>query len=108
MFGYVPTWFLNWDYRKQMIMHELLSFDADIVCLQEVEANQFETYFKPQMRMRGGYEGAFSPKSRARTMSEWDRNYVDGCATFFKADRYGFCLLESQAGCVDTRWKRRC
>jgi CCR4-NOT transcription complex subunit 6 len=88
MFGYVPSWFLNWDYRKQLILHEILSYDADIVCLQEVESSQFDQYFKPQLRMRGGYDGVFSPKSRARTMSEWDRSYVDGCATFFKADKY--------------------
>lgn len=87
-FGYVPSWFLNWEYRKQLIIHEILSYDADIVCLQEIESGQFEQYFKPQLRMRGSYDGVFSPKSRARTMNDWDRSYVDGCATFFKADRY--------------------
>lgn len=88
MFGYVPSWFLNWEYRKQLIIHEILSYDADIVCLQEVESSQFEQYFKPQLRMRGGYDGIFSPKSRAKTMNEWDRTFVDGCAIFFKADRF--------------------
>lgn len=88
MFGYVPSWFLNWDYRKQLILHEILSYDADIVCLQEVETSQYEQYFKPQLRMRGGYDGVFSPKSRARTMSDWDKSFVDGCATFFKADKF--------------------
>lgn len=88
MFGYVPSWYLSWDYRKQLILHEILSFDADIVCLQEVESSQFDQYFKPQLRMRGGYDGIFSPKSRAKTMAEWDRAFVDGCATFFKADKY--------------------
>ncbi len=88
MFGYVPSWFLGWEYRKQVIIHEILSYDADIVCLQEIETSQFEQYFKPQLRMRGGYDGIFYPKSRARTMSEWDRSFVDGCATFFKADKF--------------------
>jgi CCR4-NOT transcription complex subunit 6 len=88
MFGYVPSWFLNWEYRKQVIIHEILSYDADIVCLQEVSSSQFEQYFKPQLRMRGGYEGFFNPKSRSKTMSEWDRQFVDGCATFFKADKF--------------------
>ena len=88
MFGYVPSWYLSWDYRKQLIIHEILSYDADIVCLQEVESSQFEQYFKPQLRMRGGYDGIFSPKSRAKTMGEWDRAFVDGCATFFKADKF--------------------
>lgn len=88
MFGYVPSWFLNWEYRKQVITHEILSYDADVVCLQEVEASQFDAYFKPQLRMRGGYDGFFYAKSRAKTMSDWDRTFVDGCALFFKADRF--------------------
>lgn len=87
MFGYVPSWFLNWEYRKQLIIHEILSYDADIVCLQEVELGQFENYFQPTLKMRGGYDGIFSPKSRAKTMSEWDKPFVDGCATFFKSSK---------------------
>ena len=34
MYGYVPSWALLWEYRKQMILHEVLSYDADIICLQ--------------------------------------------------------------------------
>ena len=34
MYGYVPSWALVWEYRKQMILHEILSYDADIICLQ--------------------------------------------------------------------------
>lgn len=88
MYGYVPAWFLSWEVRKQMILHEILSYDADIVCLQEVEANQFEQFFKPQLRMRGNYDGIFAAKSRARTMNDWDKSFVDGCAIFFKIERY--------------------
>lgn len=36
MYGYVPSWALIWDYRKQMILHEILSYDADIICLQVI------------------------------------------------------------------------
>jgi CCR4-NOT transcription complex subunit 6 len=53
-----------------------------------VEANQFEQYFKTQLRMRGSYDGIFYPKSRAKTMNDWDRTFVDGCAIFFKSDRF--------------------
>lgn len=34
LFGYVPSWFINWEYRKQLVVHEILSYDPDIVCLQ--------------------------------------------------------------------------
>ena len=53
-----------------------------------MEANQFEQYFKAQLRMRGSYDGIFYPKSRAKTMNDWDRTFVDGCAIFFKSDRF--------------------
>ena len=53
-----------------------------------MEANQFEQYFKTQLRMRGSYDGIFYPKSRAKTMNDWDRTFVDGCAIFFKSDRF--------------------
>lgn len=48
---------------------------------------QFDQFFRPSLRMHG-YEGVFAPKSRARTMSDWDRNFVDGCATFWKIDQF--------------------
>lgn len=38
--------------------------------------------------MRGSYDGFFYPKSRAKTMNDWDRTFVDGCAIFFKSDRF--------------------
>lgn len=63
--------------------HFVLLRYAVIVCgLQEVETDQFNSFFYPELT-RQGYEGIFSPKSRARTMAERDRKYVDGCAIFF-------------------------
>lgn len=34
LYGYTPVWALEWDYRKELIMSEVLSYNADIVCLQ--------------------------------------------------------------------------
>jgi len=67
-------------------MQEIKNFDADIISLQEVETEQFYHYFQPQLSA-AGYEGIFSPKSRAKTMSENERRHVDGCAIFFKTDK---------------------
>lgn len=52
-----------------------------------METDQFYNFFKPELK-NDGYEGIFSPKSRAKTMSENDRKYVDGCAIFFRANKY--------------------
>jgi hypothetical protein len=61
----------------------LFNFSADIISLQEVETDQFYHFFQPELR-REGYEGVFSPKSRAKTMNEMERKHVDGCAIFYR------------------------
>ena len=53
---------------------------------QEVETEQFYKYFLPELK-KEGYDGIFSPKSRAKTMSESERKHVDGCAIFYKTDK---------------------
>lgn len=54
------------------------------VSFQEVETDQFYNFFLPELK-QDGYDGIFSPKSRAKTMSESERKYVDGCAIFFRS-----------------------
>jgi mRNA deadenylase 3'-5' endonuclease subunit Ccr4 len=34
MYGYTPSWALSWEYRKELILQEILAYSADIVCLQ--------------------------------------------------------------------------
>ena len=43
---------------------------------------------------RDGYEGIFSPKSRAKTMSENDRKHVDGCAIFYRTSKFTLIKVE--------------
>jgi CCR4-NOT transcription complex subunit 6 len=33
-YGYTPSWALSWDYRKDLLLQELLNYSADIICLQ--------------------------------------------------------------------------
>ena len=87
MYGYTPSWALAWDYRKEFILQEILSYGADICCLQEVEMGQFDDYFEPKLK-QSDYEGIFWPKSRARTMRDDERRHVDGCATFYNTRVY--------------------
>ena len=58
-------------------------------CLQEVQANAFDDYFHPQLQ-REGYEGLYKRKTR-ESMSD-DPSTIDGCAIFYRSDR--FSLLE--------------
>jgi CCR4-NOT transcription complex subunit 6 len=93
MYGYTPSWALAWEYRKEFILQEVMSYSADICCLQEVDAEQYEDYFLHHLSQQE-YEGVYWPKSRARTMRDEERRRVDGCATFFKASKYA--LIEKQ------------
>jgi len=34
LYGYCPSWALNWEYRKKSIMQEILGCNADIISLQ--------------------------------------------------------------------------
>lgn len=36
LYGYCPSWALNWEYRKKAIMQEILSCNADIISLQVI------------------------------------------------------------------------
>lgn len=86
MYGYTPQWALNWDHRKDEILKQIVESGAHIVCLQEVDDEQYHAFFLPALEARG-YDGAFNPKTRARTMNTDERKRVDGCATFWKTDK---------------------
>ena len=93
LYGYTPSGALSWDYRRSLILQELHHNDADIVCLQEVDRESFDEFFRRELALKD-YKGVFWPKSRAKTMSEKEAKLVDGCATFFKAKKYH--LLDKQ------------
>lgn len=87
LYGYTPSWALAWDYRKELILHEITSYGADIICLQEVDKENYDNYFTPQL-LEKGYEGVFWPKSRSRTMNDTEQKAVDGCASFYKSSMF--------------------
>jgi CCR4-NOT transcription complex subunit 6 len=91
--NWCPSWALAWSYRKSRILKEIIAHEPDIVCLQEVEAEQLEVYFQPELSSRG-YQCRFQPKSRARTMDEIAKKTVDGCVTFWKRELFSLVAEE--------------
>lgn len=93
LYGYTPSNALQWDYRRDVILESLRAQDADILCLQEVDSETMTEFLSPKLSY-DGYKGFYWQKTRAKTMHQQDRNTVDGCATFYKSDKY--ILLEKQ------------
>lgn len=85
MYPYTPIWALQWEYRKHRILAELVSYNADIICLQEVQSSAFEEFFHPSLSAVG-YEGLYKRKTRENPGE--DVNGIDGCAIFYRADRF--------------------
>jgi CCR4-NOT transcription complex subunit 6 len=85
-YGYTPSAALAWETRRKLILGELTQRNADIVCLQEIDQDSFNEYFREQLA-HYDYKGVFWPKSRARTMAEREAKLVDGCAIFYKNNK---------------------
>ncbi|KAG6811599.1 hypothetical protein H0H92_006661 [Tricholoma furcatifolium] len=93
LYGYTPAWALTWDYRKELVLTELMNHNSDFLCLQEVDIAAYEDYFLQHLK-GNDYEGFHWPKSRYKTKKDTERRQVDGCATFYKASKYK--LVEKQ------------
>lgn len=89
VYPYCPLWALSWSYRRNNLLREILSYQADVVCLQEVQGDHFEDFFQPQMSLNG-YDGIFKHKTRESFGA--NPKAIDGCAVFYKKDR--FALME--------------
>lgn len=93
LFKYTPSWALEWEYRRNSLKEEIIRYDTDIICLQEVETRTFYEFWMPIMTQLG-YKGLFFSKTRSKTMSELESKKVDGCATFYRASKFN--LIQKQ------------
>ncbi|CAN0879242.1 Carbon catabolite repressor protein 4 homolog 1 [Linum grandiflorum] len=84
-YAYCPSWALSWAYRRQNLLREIVGYRADIVCLQEVQNNHFEEFFAPELD-KHGYQALY--KRKTNEVYSGTPNIIDGCATFFRRDRF--------------------
>jgi len=61
-----------------MILHELLEYKADVLCLQEVDVMIFDTFLRPSLGVMG-YRGYFGKKMSLQK---------EGCAIFWSAYKF--------------------
>ncbi|WOL04200.1 carbon catabolite repressor protein [Canna indica] len=84
-YSYCPSWALSWPYRRQNLLREIVGYHADILCLQEVRYDHFEEFFAPELD-KHGYQALY--KKRTSEVYSGNPNAIDGCATFFRRDRF--------------------
>lgn len=73
MFPYCKNEYLDAEYRAQLVVEELLAYDADVILLQECDRRTFELYYNPILSILGNYNGHYTNKSSGVS---------EGCATF--------------------------
>ncbi|XP_057548292.1 carbon catabolite repressor protein 4 homolog 1-like [Amaranthus tricolor] len=76
-----PQWALTWEYRRKNLLDEIMLYDADILCLQEVQSDHFKNFFKPELE-KYGYSAVY--KKRIREVYTGNGYTTDGCAIFFR------------------------
>eukprot|EP00195_Chlamydomonas_chlamydogama_P016392 CAMPEP_0202900342 /NCGR_PEP_ID=MMETSP1392-20130828/11166_1 /ASSEMBLY_ACC=CAM_ASM_000868 /TAXON_ID=225041 /ORGANISM="Chlamydomonas chlamydogama, Strain SAG 11-48b" /LENGTH=568 /DNA_ID=CAMNT_0049586715 /DNA_START=168 /DNA_END=1874 /DNA_ORIENTATION=- len=80
-----PAWSLHWHYRKKNLLRELLTYKADILCLQEVQSDHYLEFWAPELQ-KAGYVAIYKKKT-AEIYTD-NKYAIDGCATFFRRDRF--------------------
>ncbi|XP_075211300.1 2',5'-phosphodiesterase 12 [Lycorma delicatula] len=78
LFSYCPRYALTLDYRKQLFIKEIIGYNADVLCLQEVDEKVFNHYLDPTLSQLD-YIGCYSQKGG--TVRE-------GVACFFLNERF--------------------
>lgn len=70
---------IQWNYRRERIVKQLLRLNCDILCLQEVQADHLQDFLGPRLA-EAGYQYVFKCKTGGK---------VEGCAIFWKKDVFG-------------------
>ncbi|KAK9271080.1 hypothetical protein L1049_026669 [Liquidambar formosana] len=81
MYSYCPAWALAWEYRRHNLLQEIIGYDADILCLQEVQSDHFENFFKPELT-KCGYSVVY--KKKTKEVYTANQYIIDGCAIFYR------------------------
>ena len=84
-YPYVDTSILDRKRRMPLLLHEILSYQADIICLQEVDEHMWRRCFYPALK-QAGYQGYWSGKS-AFGMTE-------GCAMLWSLHRFSSISID--------------
>ncbi|XP_078601372.1 nocturnin-like [Branchiostoma floridae x Branchiostoma japonicum] len=93
-----PPAALNWDVRKFRILEEILTYDSDVLCFQEVD--HYHDFLEPALNSLG-YRGLFYPKPDSPALYCPNNNGPDGCALFLKKEK--FSLVDADGIVLSSR-----
>ena len=77
LYPYCPQYALSMDYRKSLILKELMGYHADVICLQEVDKSVYVQDLIPSLRVLN-YDGVYNAKNDLR----------EGLAIFYNEERF--------------------
>ncbi|XP_034481423.1 2',5'-phosphodiesterase 12 [Drosophila innubila] len=77
LFPYCAASALKIDYRKQLFIKELVGYNADLLCLQEVDIKIFDYDLKPVLETYN-FKGIMTPKGTC----------AEGIAMFYRSSRF--------------------
>jgi CCR4-NOT transcription complex subunit 6 len=89
MYPHLDSWALAWPYRRMLLIKEIMEMHADVICLQEVQADHYERDLLPALQSMN-YDGFYVQKSR-ESMGAYGK--IDGCAIFWNCSK--FMLVDS-------------
>jgi len=94
-----PPAAFNWRTRRWRLLHEVVRFSPDIICLQEVD------HYNLYKRALGslGYLGHFIAKPDSPCIYLKNNNGPDGCAIFYKKEK--FSLISGPHSRVIEVWR---
>jgi mRNA deadenylase 3'-5' endonuclease subunit Ccr4 len=78
MYNHCPVEFLARRRRMTLLLYEMLVYQPDVICLQEVDASIFSSLFRPCLESQG-YQGYYSNKASVQ---------LEGCAMFWSLHRF--------------------
>lgn len=91
-FAKCPPEALDWSSRRYKIISEIVKYTPDVICLQEVDHFNF---LKNALGSQG-YNGVFFPKPDSPCYYINDNNGPDGCAIFFKKEKFDHLQTETR------------
>ena len=83
LYRHLPGYILSWPHRSRLLMQEMVYFNADILCLQEIDEAHYYDFFRRRLSDYG-YLGWYKRRTGDKP---------DGCAIFWKCNLLGRALI---------------